>query len=426
MRDITLGSTIDYKFTTCEPDTGAPATLSGTPVISAYVDNSTTQITAGITLSVDFDGVTGLNNVRVVASSGNGYAAGTDIALVITTGTVDGVSAVGYKVAEFSIGRPSTANVTQIAGAAVNTASAQLGVNVIQAAGTAWNSGAIGANTLASDTITAAKVAADVTTEIQSGLATAAELAKVPKSDSNVTWNATALASINAQADTAISDAALATAANLATVAGYLDTEIAAILATTAKLDDTLEDSGGGAYIFTEASLANAPAGGGGGGDATEAKQDTIIALIGTPAGASVSADILAVKTETASILADTDDIGVAGAGLTAIPWNAAWDAEVQSEATDALNAYDPPTRAELTTDTNSVLTAVGDVPTNAELATALGTADDAVLAQIALVKAKTDSLTFTVAGQVDANALSMNDTEILGAGTSGDKWRGA
>lgn len=40
--------------------------------------------------------------------------------------------------------------------------------------------------------------------------------------------------------------------------------------------------------------------------------------------------------------------IGVAGAGLTAIPWNAAWDAEVQSEATDALNAYDPPTNAEM------------------------------------------------------------------------------
>lgn len=38
-------------------------------------------------------------------------------------------------------------------------------------------------------------------------LATAAELAKVPKSDSTVTWNATALASINSQVDTAIVDA---------------------------------------------------------------------------------------------------------------------------------------------------------------------------------------------------------------------------
>jgi len=66
------------------------------------------------------------------------------------------------------------------------------------------------------------------------------------------------------------------------------------------------------------------------------------------------------------NILLDTAEIGAAGAGLTeaggtgdqltAIPWNASWDAEVQSEVTDALNAYDPPTRAELTTDTNSIL----------------------------------------------------------------------
>lgn len=53
-------------------------------------------------------------------------------------------------------------------------------------------------------------------------------------------------------------------------------------------------------------------------------------------------------------IQADTEDlqtqIGVAGAGLSAIPWNAAWDVEVQSECTDALNAYDPPTNAEIPT----------------------------------------------------------------------------
>ena len=40
--------------------------------------------------------------------------------------------------------------------------------------------------------------------------------------------------------------------------------------------------------------------------------------------------------------------IGAAGAGLSAIPWNSSWDAEVQSECTDALNAYDPPTKAEM------------------------------------------------------------------------------
>lgn len=55
-------------------------------------------------------------------------------------------------------------------------------------------------------------------TNLPAAAATAAELAKVPKSDSTVTWNATALASINAQCDTAISDAALATAAAVADI----------------------------------------------------------------------------------------------------------------------------------------------------------------------------------------------------------------
>jgi hypothetical protein len=101
--DIRLGDTIDVKFTTRTFTTGAPGTLSSSPVISAYVGNSTTQITAGITLSVDFDGVTGLNNVRVVASGGNGFATASNYQLVITTGTVGGVSVVGEVIAEFSI-----------------------------------------------------------------------------------------------------------------------------------------------------------------------------------------------------------------------------------------------------------------------------------------------------------------------------------
>ena len=62
-------------------------------------------------------------------------------------------------------------------------------------------------------------------------------------------------------------------------------------------------------------------------------------ARLGAPAGASVSADIAAVKVDTAATLIDTAEIGAAGAGLTAIPWNAAWDAEVQSEVDDALVA---------------------------------------------------------------------------------------
>ena len=71
------------------------------------------------------------------------------------------------------------------------------------------------------------------------------------------------------------------------------------------------------------------------------------------------------------NILVDTAEIGSAGAGLTAVGWNAAWDSEVQSEVTDALNAYDPPTKAEL----DSGLAGLNDISTaqvNTEVDTAL------------------------------------------------------
>ncbi len=75
------------------------------------------------------------------------------------------------------------------------------------------------------------------------------------------------------------------------------------------------------------------------------------------------------------------------------------------------------------TVGSRSTQTSVDDLPTNAELAAALATADDAVLAQVALVKAKTDSLNFTVAGQVDSNVQYVNDTLVNGTGAPGNEW---
>lgn len=101
--DFKLGTTLYDYFTTAAADTGAPTTLSGTPVVSVYEDNSDTQITSGVTLGVDADSVTGLNRLTIVATSGNGFEVGKQYTAVITTGTVGGTSAVGYVVSSFSI-----------------------------------------------------------------------------------------------------------------------------------------------------------------------------------------------------------------------------------------------------------------------------------------------------------------------------------
>jgi len=390
-------------------------------------------------------------------------------------------------------------NVSHYGGNAGTFSGGRPEVNTTHAAGTAWNSGAIGANTLATDTITAAKIAADAIG--------ASELA--------------------ADAVTEI-QSGLATAANLATVAGYLDTEIAAILADTNELQ-TDWANGGRLDLILDARASQSSV------DTMQGNVTDILAdtadmqpKLGTPAGASLAADIAAIE-------AQTDDIGTAGAGLSAVPWNAAWDAEVQSEVADALAAYGVATATNVTdaaanvsvdeiqataladlfnTDsgttyasavagsvvkeiadnaggssltaadiadavwdeaisghagsgsTGEALAAAGgagdpwitslpgsytagqagyivgtnlnatvssrasqasvdDVPTNAELATALGTADDAVLAQIALVKAKTDSLPADPADASDIASLvdalptaAENATAIWAAGT--------
>jgi hypothetical protein len=75
---------------------------------------------------------------------------------------------------------------------------------------------------------------------------------------------------------------------------------------------------------------------------------------IGAPAGASIAADL-------ATIEGQTDDIGAAGAGLSAVPWNGAWDPEVQSEVEDAIVAYNLDHLCKTATDAADMTTEVAD-----------------------------------------------------------------
>jgi len=101
MMQVPLGDTYYFKFTTRAFATGVPTALAGTPVLSAYEENNVTQITAGVSVTADYDSVVGLNEAAVVATSGNGYEVGKYYDIVITTGTVGGVSVVGEVVGHF-------------------------------------------------------------------------------------------------------------------------------------------------------------------------------------------------------------------------------------------------------------------------------------------------------------------------------------
>lgn len=106
--DFDLSTVVYGKFTTYRPSTGAAFTLGGTPALSVYKDNSVTQSTTGVTLTADFDTVTGLNHFAIDTSAdGTFYSSGSFFDIVITTGTVDSVSVVGSVVGSFTLRKNS-------------------------------------------------------------------------------------------------------------------------------------------------------------------------------------------------------------------------------------------------------------------------------------------------------------------------------
>lgn len=335
------------------------------------------------------------------AADGTGYnLGGGSVVAASVTGAVGSVTGAVGSV---------TGAVASVTGA-VGSVTGNVGGNVVGSVGSVATGG-IAAASFAANAIAAAALDPDVTTELQTGLATAAELAKVPKSDGTSTWNATALASLQQEATDALnaydpptraeltSDVSpLATAANLATVAGYLDTEIAAILADTNELQ-TDWANGGRLDLILDARASQASV------DAVDDFVDTEVAAI-----------LAAVDTEVAAIKAKTDNLPAAPAAVSDIPTAAAvadavWDETLSGhvgagstgEALGAAGAAGDPWTTSLpgaygagtagqiigdnlnvTVSSRASQTSVDDLPTNAELATSQAAADDATLAAIA------------------------------------------
>ena len=200
-------------------------------------------------------------------------------------------------------------------------------------------------------------------------------------------------------------------AADLTTIDNFLDTEVAAILSdTNAILTDTNDiqtrlpaalvagriDASVGAMAANVMTAAAADP-----GLTTELQAGLATAAALTTIDDFLDTEIAAILSDTNAILIDTAEIGLAGAGLTALATQA------------SVNTIDDL----LDTEIAALTTAVADLPTNAELATALGTADDAVLAalvtiddfldtEIAAIKAKTDLIPASPATSAEVAAV--------------------
>lgn len=338
---VPAGDVLPIMFDTYAGATGASITITGLAVtdIEVYKDGGATQRASdsGYVLldtdGIDFDGITGIHGFSIDTGDNTDagfYTVGAWFHVVVSAITVDGQT-VNFIAASFRImaaegvaGVPDV-NVTHV-GDTAQTAGDIIGdTNDIQARlPAALVGGRIDANVgaMGADVITSTALAASAVTEIQSGLST-------------------------------LDGPGVRTAVGLA--AANLDTQLGAIDAKTTNLPTDPADQ-----------------------SLVIAATDAIMTRLGAPAGLSVSADIAAVKADSAAILIDTAEIGAAGAGLTALA-------------------------------------------SAANLATLSGYVDT----EVAAVKAQTDKLTFNASNAVKANITHVIDDAVQQNGSTTTNWGG-
>ncbi len=319
------GTTGWYKFAMSQADTNGNNigfNFTGTGAVPQTVNIITTA--ADPTDAVRL-GLTALPNAAAEAAGGL-YTRGTGAGQINqpANGMVDAnvVRNAGTAITAAS-GRQEV-NVSHFGGSAGTFATGRPEVNTTHAAGTAWGSGAITPGSIASNAITDAKIATDAFTA-----AKFAASSLNGKGDWNIGKTGYALSAGGVQA---IWDALTSALTTASSIGKLLVDNINATISSRSTYAGG--DTAGTTTLLSRivGTLATGT---------HEPQTGDSFARLGAPAGASVSADVAAVKTQTAAIEVDTQDlqtqVGAAGAGLTAVPWNAAWDAEVQSEVQDAI-----------------------------------------------------------------------------------------
>lgn len=348
---VPAGDVLPIFFDSFAGSTGASITMSGLAVtdIEIYKDGSVTQRAsdAGYTLldtdGIDFDALTGIHGFSIDTGDNTDagfYTVGAWFTVVVSAITVD-TQTVSFVAAQFRLmpaesvaGKPKVDTDT-FGGTAGTFAGGRPEVNTTHAAGTAWNSGAIGANTLAADTITAAKIAADAIGASELAADAVAEIADgvwdealsghqtVGTAGRNLTLAGTILAETTAAGTPTTTTVELT--AGSAVNDYYNDLEIIPVSGAVAGQARIILDYVGATKVITiDEAWTSAPSA----GDAIlirtihkDTKTQISDAVWDEATAGHTTAGTFGeqCKTDIDAILVDTAEIGVAGAGLTAI-----------------------------------------------------------------------------------------------------------
>lgn len=231
----------------------------------------------------------------------------------------------------------------------------------------AMAAGVVTAAAIATDAIDSDAIAASAVTEIQSGLATAAAVAALPTAATNAdaVWDEDATAH---QTQGTFGQAIGDPVADTNTIYKAVVTDATA---ATVGLD----------VVDLKTQIGTAGAG-------LTAADDAVMTRLGTPAGASVSVDIAAVKTQTAAIEADTQDIQ---SRLPAALVSGRIDASVGAMAAGVVTAAAIATDA---IDSDAIAaSAVTEIQSGLATAAALTVVDDLIDTEVGAIKTVTDKL---------------------------------
>ena len=312
---VTPGTTLYlpwHTFDSNDPSASVAIAALAVTDIEIYKDGSTTQRASdnGYTLldtdGIDFDGVVGIGGISVDLadnSTAGFYAAGSRYWVVIGPVTVD-AAAINFVLATFRIGYPPAILNTTIATLSTQTSfTLTVGPAEDDALNGMWC------------------VIHDVASAVQLGHAVILDYTGSTKTvtlAAGTTFTAAATDNIAIMGPMPVQPTVAGRTLDVST-GGEAGVDWANVgsQSTSVNLSATTTNLVNTVTTYTNNTLQT--------GDS--------FARLGAPAGASVSADIAAIE-------AQTDDIGTAGAGLTAVPWNASWDAEVQSEVADALAVF--------------------------------------------------------------------------------------
>jgi len=360
---------LTFYANTTRFDTGAATDADAVPAYRVYEDETGTAILTGNMALIDSSNTAGFYSEQITLSAANGFEKGKCYGVYISA-AVNSVTGATHHTLQIE----AEVDANTVSGTVANVTTVATTTNLT-------NLPAITANWL-----TAAGTAADFTTEIQTGLATAASIAAL---------NNISTAQVNSEVDTALADI---------------------------HLDHLIAVADPGSIVANSSLLAK------------------LTSKSATPAFTSfdnTTDSLEAIRDKETDIETDTQDIQ---GRLPAALVSGRMDSNVQAMANDVITSSVVAASATAefqnglsTLDAAGVRTAVGltlanldtqldALPTNAELATALGTADDATLAAIAALSIPSAStIASAVAAIVIETGYSLTQVlQLIAAATAG------